>query len=78
MTNSIAGFSRQQMRSLGLAATTQAEIEQARQMLSDWQDAHLEEPRMTDVFEQLYIMEDAWQSLAAEHELLVEPASHAA
>lgn len=59
-------FSRQQVRSLGLAATTQAEIEQARQMLTEWQQAHPEEPRLTDAFEQLYVMEDAWRSLAAE------------
>ena len=59
-------FSRQQVRSLGLAATTQAEIEQARQMLTEWQQTHPEEPRLTDVFEQLYVMEDAWRSLAAE------------
>ena len=62
----MVGFSRQQVRSLGLAATTQAEIEQARQMLAEWQQAHPEEPRLTDVFEQLYVMEDAWRSLAAE------------
>ena len=61
-----ARFSRQQVRSLGLAATTQAEIEQAQQMLTEWQQAHPEEPRLTDVFEQLYVMEDAWRSLAAE------------
>lgn len=61
-----ARFSRQQVRSLGLAATTQTEIEQARQILRDWQDAHPEEPALKDVFEQLHIMEDAWRSLAAE------------
>lgn len=61
-----ARFSRQQVRSLGLAATTQTEIEQARQILGDWQSAHPEEPVLKDVFEQLYIMEDAWRSLAAE------------
>ena len=65
-TSSMAEFSRQQVRSLGLAATTQAEIDQVRQILKDWQDTHPEEPKLTDVFEQLYLMEDAWRSLAAE------------
>lgn len=66
-----ARFSRQQVHSLGLAATTQTEIEQARQILRDWQDAHPEEPVLEDVFEQLYIMEDAWRSLAGESTPLV-------
>lgn len=64
--NDVAQFSRQQIRTLGLAATTQVEIEQARQMLREWQQAHPEEPKMSDIFEQLYILEDAWRTLAAE------------
>jgi hypothetical protein len=59
-----ARLSRQQVRSLGLA--TRTETKQARQILKDWQDAHPEEPALKDVFEQLYIMEDAWRRLAAE------------
>ena len=58
-------FSRQQIRTIGLTATTQAEIEQARQMLQEWQSAHPNEPMMADIFEQLYILEDAWHTLAA-------------
>ena len=65
-TSDMTDFSRQQVRSLGLSATTPQEIDQARQMLSHWQEAHPEEPKLADVFEQLYIMEDAWRSLAAE------------
>lgn len=65
-TNPLSQFSRQQVRAFGLAATTQAEIAQARQMLQDWQSAHPSEPQMFDVFEQLYVMEDAWRTLAAE------------
>lgn len=65
-TTDTARFSRQQVRSLGLAATTQTEIEQARQILKDWQDAHPEEAALKDVFEQLHVMEDAWCSLAAQ------------
>jgi hypothetical protein len=64
--NDVTQFSRQQIRALGLAATTQAEIEQVRWMLQEWQQAHPEEPRMSDIFEQLYILEDAWHTLAAE------------
>ena len=59
-------FSRQQIRRFGLAATTQTEIDQARQMLQDWQNSNPNEPKMLDVFEQLYVMEDAWRSLVAE------------
>ncbi len=65
-TNNVSQFSKQQVRNLGLAATTQVEIKQARQMLQEWQSAHPDEPQMYDVFEQLYIMEDAWRILAAE------------
>ena len=57
---------RQQIRTIGLAATTQTEIEQARQILREWQTAHPEEPEMADIFEQLYIMEDAWQTLVSQ------------
>ena len=65
-TKNMTEFSRQQVRSLGLAATTQAGIEQARQMLTEWQQTHPAEPKLIDVFEQLYLMEDAWRSVAAE------------
>ena len=65
-TNNVTQFSRQQVRALGLAATTQAEIDQARQILGEWENAYPEQPKLADVFEQLYIMEDAWRSLAAE------------
>lgn len=65
-TNDLSQFSRQQVRTLGLAATTLTEIAQARQILEEWQCAHPSEPPMFDVFEQLYIMEDAWRTLAAE------------
>ena len=59
-------LSRQEIRTIGLAATTLAEIEQARQMLQGWQRAHPEEPQPSDVFEQLYMLEDAWRILVAE------------
>ena len=65
-TNNFPQFTKQQVRNLGLAATTQPEIAQARQMLQEWQSAHPNEPQMHDVFEQLYVMEDAWRTLAAE------------
>ena len=32
-------------------------------MLEEWQKAHPNEPKMFDLFEQLSIMEDAWQVL---------------
>lgn len=64
--DSVAQFNRQQIRAVGLAATTQAEIEQARRMLQEWQQTHPEEPKMSDIFEQLYILEDAWRTVAAE------------
>ena len=64
--NDVAQFSRQQIRTIGLAATTLAEINQARLMLQKWQEAHPAEPKMSDIFGQLYILEDAWYTLAAE------------
>lgn len=66
-----AQLSRQQVREIGLAATTQLEIEQARQVLEEWQDAHPNEPMRFDIFEQLFMLEDAWHDLAAEHAELV-------
>ena len=71
----VTQFSRQQSRAFGLAATTQDEIRQARRMLQEWQAAHPEEPKMPDVFEQFYMLEDAWRTLAAEP---AEPAERAA
>ena len=65
-TKDTAQLSRQQVRRIGLAAMTQIEVQQARQVLEEWQEAHPNEPVMFDIFEQLYILEDAWQSLAAE------------
>ena len=59
-------LSRHQVRSIGLSATTLGEIRYARQILLAWQEAHPEEPKMADVFEQLYIMEDAQCILAAQ------------
>jgi len=64
--NDAVQFSRQQIRAIGLAATTLAEISQARLLLQRWQEAHPEEPKMADIFGQFYILEDAWYTLAAE------------
>ena len=64
--NEVAKFSKQQIRTIGLTATTQTEIEHARQILGEWQKAHPKEPKMADIFEQLYILEDAWHTLVAE------------
>ncbi len=61
-----AQLSRQQVRVIGLGATTQTEVKQARQMLEEWQAAHPCEPMMFDIFEQLYILEDARRSFDAE------------
>ncbi len=62
----IAPLSRERVASIGLSATTLAEIQHARQLIREWQAAHPEEPKMYDVFEQLYMMEDAANILAAE------------
>lgn len=76
--NDISPLSRRQIRAIGLAATTPAEIEQARRVLLEWQLTHPEEPKMSDVFGQLYILEDAWQTLAAETANAAETASSVA
>ena len=61
-----AQLSRQQVRQIGLAAATLDEVRKARQVLEEWQATHPSEPVMFDIFEQLFMLEDAWHSLAAE------------
>lgn len=64
----VSRYSKKEIRNIGLSATTLAEIQHARQVIREWQTAHPEEPKMYDVFEQLYIMEDAARTIAAERE----------
>ena len=61
-------LSRDQVADIGLSATTLDEIHHARQLIRAWLTDHPEEPKMYDVFEQLYMMEDAARIIAAEEQ----------
>lgn len=69
----VAPLSRERVASIGLSATTLVEIQHARQLIREWQAAHPDEPKMYDVFEQLYMMEDAAHTIAAEREDVSHP-----
>lgn len=57
---------RKQIVSQVLSATTLDEIHQARQALRQWKQAHPDDLGIGDGFEQLYMMEDAVHTIAAE------------
>lgn len=59
-------MTRDEVGDMALSATTLDEIHKARLALRSWMEAHPDDLGMADGFEQLYMMEDAAQTLAVE------------
>ncbi len=67
-----ACLTRDEIARVGLSASGLQEVAEARRALHEWERAHPDEPKMYEVFEQLYMMEDAARG-EAEEEQAVRP-----
>ena len=70
-----ACLTREEVARFGLASRGIEGVAQAREVLFAWERAHPDVPRMYEVFEQLYMMEDAARGMAEEEEAARSEAS---
>lgn len=65
-TQGAARLSRDEAARIGLSASSLEEIAHARQVLHEWEQAHPDEPKMYEVYEMLYILEDGQRTQVTE------------